>query len=119
MRHNVFLAFKEALHNVVKHANATEVRLALELRADGFMLVIADNGRGFAWRPGSVPATEPADGQRLASGNGLTNMQKRLEEIGGCCSWDTAPGEGTRAKLVVVVKAWAGSVIKTDDSHAP
>jgi signal transduction histidine kinase len=119
IRHNVFLAFKEALHNVVKHAQATEVRLALELRTDGFMLVIADNGRGFAWRPGSVPATEPADGQRLASGNGLKNMQKRLEEIGGCCSWDTAPGEGTRAKLVVVVKAWAGSVIKTDDSHAP
>ncbi len=119
IRHNVFLAFKEALHNVVKHAKATEVRLSLELRPEGFMLVIADNGRGFTWHPGQGPATEPADGQRLASGNGLTNMQKRLEEIGGCCGWDTAPGEGTRAKLVVVVKAWAGGVIKTDDNHSP
>jgi signal transduction histidine kinase len=119
IRHIVFLAFKEALHNVVKHAQATEVRLSLELRPEGFMLVIADNGRGFTWPPDQAPATEPADGQRLASGNGLRNMQKRLEEIGGACGWDTAPGEGTRAKLVVVVKAWAGGVIKTDDSHSP
>jgi signal transduction histidine kinase len=118
IRHNVFLAFKEALHNVVKHAKATEVRLSLELRPEGFMLVIADNGRGFTWHPGQDPATEPDDGHRLVSGNGLTNMQKRLEEIGGCCGWDTAPGEGTRAKLVVVVKAWARGVIKTDDSHS-
>jgi signal transduction histidine kinase/ligand-binding sensor domain-containing protein len=119
IRHNVFLAFKEALHNVVKHAKATEVRLSLELRPEGFMLVIADNGRGFTWPPDQAPAKEPADGQRLASGNGLRNMRKRLEEIGGGCGWDTAPGEGTRAKLVVVVKAWAGGVIKTDDSHSP
>ena len=107
IRHNVFLAFKEALHNVVKHAQATEVHLSLELRQDGFMLLIADNGRGFTWHPGQDPAAEPVDGHRIAGGNGLTNMQKRLEEIGGCCGWDTAPGEGTRAKLVVVVKAWA------------
>jgi signal transduction histidine kinase len=118
IRHNVFLAFKEALHNVVKHAKATEVHLSLELRPEGFMLVIADNGCGFTWRPGKEPVTEPADGPRLAGGNGLTNMQKRLEEIGGCCGWDTAPGEGTRAKLVVVVKAWGRGVIKTDDSHS-
>jgi signal transduction histidine kinase len=116
IRHNVFLAFKEALHNVVKHAQATEVRLSLELRPEGFMLVIADNGRGFRCPPGQAPALEPADGQRLAGGNGLANMQKRLREIGGCCEWETAPGEGTRAKLVVVVKAWARSVIKTDDN---
>ncbi len=119
IRHNVFLAFKEALHNVVKHAQATEVRLSLELRPDGFMLVIADNGRGFTWHPGEERAPEPADGQRLAGGNGLRNMQKRLEEIGGCCDWETAPGEGTRAKLVVVVKAWARGVIKTDDNPSP
>src|ERR1035437_6160792 len=115
IRHNVFLAFKEALHNVVKHAQATEVRLSLELRPEGFMLVIADNGRGFRCPPGQAPALEPADGQRLVAGNGLANMQKRLREIGGCCEWETAPGEGTRAKLMVVVKAWARSVIKTDD----
>ena len=119
IRHNVFLAFKEALHNVMKHAKATEVRLSLELRPEGFTLVIADNGCGFMWYPGQDHATEPADGERLASGNGLANMQRRLKEIGGGCGWETAPGEGTRAKLVVVVKAWDRGVIKTDDTHSP
>lgn len=109
-RHNLFLAFKEALHNVVKHARATEVRISLELRPDGFMLVVADNGRGFSWKPGEPVAAVSADGARAAGGNGLLNMQKRLEEIGGCCGWDTAPGEGTRAKLIVCV-------IKTHDNR--
>jgi signal transduction histidine kinase len=105
IRHNVFLAFKEALNNVVKHARASEVRISLELKPGGFMLVVADNGRGFEWDPRKGQTVTAADGSRSAAGNGLLNMQKRLEEIGGCCGWDTAPGEGTRAKLVVVVRA--------------
>jgi signal transduction histidine kinase/ligand-binding sensor domain-containing protein len=103
VRHNTFLAFKEALNNVVKHAQASEVRISLELRPDGLMLVVADNGRGFAWGPHT--GALGADGSRPGGGNGLANMQKRLEEVGGCCGWDTAPGEGTRAKLVISVKA--------------
>lgn len=105
VRHNVFLAFKEALNNVVKHARASEVHISLELKPGGFMLVVADNGRGFAWDPQTGQTVLTADGSRAAAGNGLANMQKRLEEVGGCCGWDTAPGEGTRAKLVIVVKA--------------
>jgi len=105
LRHNTFLAFKEALNNVVKHAHASEVNISLELRPGGFMLVVADNGRGFAWNPQTGQTAPAADGSRPAPGNGLGNMQKRLEEIGGCCGWDTAPGEGTRAKLVIPVKA--------------
>ena len=101
IRHNIFLAFKEALNNVVKHAHASEVRISLELKPDGFMLVVADNGRGFAWDPQTGQIAPAADGSRSAAGNGLVNMQKRLEEVGGCCGWDTAPGEGTRAKLVI------------------
>jgi signal transduction histidine kinase/ligand-binding sensor domain-containing protein len=103
IRHNVFLALKEAMHNIVKHAHATEVWMSLELQPHGFVLLVADNGCGFDWRalgPRVVPATE---GVRLAGGNGLSNMQKRLEEIGGRCQWQTAPGEGTRVKLVVVI----------------
>ena len=103
IRHNTFLAFKEALNNVVKHAQASEVRISLELKPGGFMLVVADNGRGFAWDP-QTGQSLGADGSRPGGGNGLVNMQKRLEEVGGCCGWDTAPGEGTRAKLVITVK---------------
>jgi signal transduction histidine kinase/ligand-binding sensor domain-containing protein len=105
IRHNTFLAFKEALNNVVKHAHASEVRISMELKPDGFMLVVADNGRGFSWEPQKGMTVAGADGSRPGGGNGLVNMQKRLEEVGGCCGWDTAPGEGTRAKLIIMVKA--------------
>ena len=102
IRHNVFLALKEALHNVVKHAHASEVRISLDLLADGFVLLVADNGCGFDLNGGPRPSSP--DAARLSSGYGLSNMRKRLEEIGGRCDWDTAPGEGTRLKLQVTIK---------------
>ena len=101
IRHNTFLAFKEALNNVVKHAHASEVRISLEADGGRFTLVVADNGCGFAWDPQKGQPALGADGARPGSGNGLANMRKRLEEIGGICGWDTAPGEGTRAKLII------------------
>ena len=66
VRHNVFLAFKEALNNVVKHAQASEVRISLELKPEGFMLVVADNGRGFVWNPQTGPTG--AGRRRVARG---------------------------------------------------
>ncbi len=101
IRHNVFLAFKEALHNIVKHAAATEVRLSLQLEPDGFVLVVADNGHGFkpiALNHGSMAGSDSA---RIGTGTGLHNMQRRLEEIGGRCEWNTQPGEGTRVRFVI------------------
>ena len=72
IRHNVFLAFKEALHNVVKHAAATEVRISLELEPDGFSLMVADNGRGFDLRPSS--------GFRASSRGHALQRGKRADE---------------------------------------
>jgi len=45
VRYNLFLALKEALNNIVKHAHATEVRVGLRLENKAFTLVIQDNGR--------------------------------------------------------------------------
>jgi signal transduction histidine kinase len=104
IRHNAFLAFKEALHNAVKHARASEVRISLELSSEGFVLIVGDNGCGFelnGFKDGTALSERIT---RLGGGNGLVNMRKRLEEIGGRCDWDTAPGEGTRVKLVIAVK---------------
>jgi signal transduction histidine kinase/ligand-binding sensor domain-containing protein len=98
VRHNLFLALKEALHNVVNHARATEVRLTLKLDSDRFTLCVADNGKGFSPNTDSLGE---ADAARLSSGNGLPNMRKRLEGIGGQCILDTAPGEGTRVQFVI------------------
>ena len=55
MRHNVFLAFKEALHNVVKHSGAKEVSIFLATDNYGFHLAVRDNGKGFD--PGNVTPT--------------------------------------------------------------
>ncbi len=84
MRHNLYLACKEALHNIVKHAAASEVSIQLDLTGDGFTLVIEDDGRGFA-------ANCPP-----ARGNGLANMRQRLKELHGRYSVESTPGRGTR-----------------------
>jgi signal transduction histidine kinase/ligand-binding sensor domain-containing protein len=71
LRHNVFLAAKEAINNVVKHSGADAAWLRLRLETGRFTLEIEDNGRGVAI------------GADKKGRNGLRNMRKRLEEIGG------------------------------------
>jgi len=103
VRHSLFLAFKEALHNVVKHAAATEVRVSLTLAKSGFSASIEDNGRGFD--PASVgTAATTNDPLRIAGGNGLANMRKRIAGIGGECQVDSAPGKGTTVRFIVRVE---------------
>lgn len=96
IRHNLFLAFKEALNNAVKHAAASQVRIMLRLHPDAFELVVADNGHGFD--PAQPGSTETG---RLAGGNGLANLRKRLARIGGRCEIHSARGEGTSVSLRV------------------
>jgi signal transduction histidine kinase/ligand-binding sensor domain-containing protein len=103
VRHNLFLAFKEALHNVVKHANASEVFITLIPAAKEFTLLARDNGVGFTLE--NPEAQKPAEPVRLARGNGLANMRRRLEKIGGRCEIETAPGKGTEVRFVVPVVA--------------
>ena len=100
VRHNVFLAFKEAVNNVVKHARASEawIRLTLHSRAPGlppdrFTLEIEDNGRGLD-RP---------DAGVAARRNGLRNMRKRLEDIHGEFSIGPGANGGTRVRLSVPI----------------
>ncbi len=95
-RHNLFLAFKEALNNAVKHAAASEVRISFGVRTDSFVLVVKDDGHGFD------PALAGSnDSCRLAGGNGLTNMKKRLTRIGGRCEITSKEGAGTSVALIV------------------
>jgi len=101
VRHNLFLAFKEALNNVIKHAAASEVSVSLTIQPDAFVLAIQDDGRGFSAETMEPPARREPD--RIARGHGLANIRRRLEKIGGLCEIQSAPGHGTRVKFVVPV----------------
>ncbi|HEY4417394.1 MAG TPA: ATP-binding protein, partial [Verrucomicrobiae bacterium] len=96
VRHDIFLAFKEAIHNVVKHSGATEVSIFLAMGAGDFTLTVRDNGRGFD--PNALV-------ERAGRGNGLKNMRQRLEKLGGHCEINTAPGQGTEIKFQVHLRA--------------
>jgi len=89
VRHQFFLAFREALNNSVKHAHATELQLEIAAEPTELQIRIADNGIGF----------DPATAQ--GRGNGLTNMRKRLEGIGGHFAITSRPGEGTKINMSI------------------
>jgi signal transduction histidine kinase len=98
VRHHLFLAIKEALNNIVKHAHASEVWLRLALARDGFTFVIEDNGRGL---PLVGAAAVPDNGGRVEGGHGLSNLENRLAAIGGRCQVRSVPGQGTRVEFFV------------------
>jgi signal transduction histidine kinase/ligand-binding sensor domain-containing protein len=93
-RHNVFLAAKEAVTNVVRHARASEAWLRLRLSPQGFTLEIEDNGRG----------PEGVQEKAAEARNGLRNMRKRMEDIGG--EFFIGPGQhgGTLVRLTVPLR---------------
>lgn len=102
MRHNLFLAFKEALNNAVKHAQTSEAWISLAINGMGFTLQLEDKGCGFV--PEAAGNGTPRDPARLSGGYGLVNMRRRLAEIGGRCEIQSTPGGGTRVAFIVPVK---------------
>jgi signal transduction histidine kinase/ligand-binding sensor domain-containing protein len=87
-RHCVFLAAREALNNIVKHSEATEVMLWIAVSDETLEIRIADNGRGF----------EP---DYAIGGNGLGNLRTRMQEAGGDCRIDTSRKRGTTVFLTL------------------
>lgn len=89
-RRQVFLVFKEALHNVARHSSARQVRVGLAVAAGRLVLSVSDDGAGF----------EAANG---SSGHGLRSMQRRAEGLHGTLDVTSAPGAGTQVRLAVPV----------------
>lgn len=84
---SMYRLVQEALTNIAKHAEATQVEVNVA-RGDGQLeLSIADNGKGF-------PAE--ADAPRQRGGIGLVSMRERAELLGGTLDIETSPGQGTR-----------------------
>jgi signal transduction histidine kinase len=98
VRHNLFLAAKEAITNVVRHAQATAVVIRIRLEAGRFSLEVQDNGRGLG---GLDPAA-------VQTRNGLRNMRKRMADIGGSFSIDPAPEAGALVRLAVPLEVGRG-----------
>ena len=83
-RHNFFLGFKEALNNILKHAQAREVRIGMKLDENVLVFTVADDGVGFTIGPNG------------AAQDGLNNLKDRLKKIGGSCEIRSATGKGTK-----------------------
>ncbi len=86
-RRNIYLTVKEALHNVVKHAQASNVFIHISIDSTKLSIEIKDDGTGFD------PRKNPG------SRNGLLNMRKRIEELNG--SFNIESGNGTQIKTQV------------------
>ena len=99
IRHNLFLACKEALHNVVKHSGTSEVYIRLVITEKTFRLSIEDNGCGFS--PEIHLHSQAESGP--SHGYGLENMVRRLSAIGGNCDIQSQPGKGTKITFTSLV----------------
>jgi signal transduction histidine kinase len=91
-RRNVLYACQEALQNAVKHGKCSEVQYRVKFDGIKMAVTISDNGRGFdKAKPGS-------------GGNGMLNMQKRAQELGGTFEIESHPGKGTRVNFEIPVE---------------
>jgi signal transduction histidine kinase len=80
---------REALSNVSRHAEAATCRVSLYRDEDGGVLEVDDDGRGF----------DPT--RTTAAGQGLRNLRERAERLGGQAEIDSAPGQGTRIRVII------------------
>ncbi|MCS7090181.1 MAG: histidine kinase [Limisphaera sp.] len=90
VRHHLFLALQEAFANVLKHSGATQVEFRIRCTEQGVECIVRDNGRGFERDP-TPTAT---------AGQGLHNLASRMAEVGGTCSIQSVPGQGTEIRLI-------------------
>jgi ligand-binding sensor domain-containing protein/two-component sensor histidine kinase len=88
IRQQIYLVFKEAVNNAVKHSGCTRLRAELRSDNDRYVLLVTDDGKGF--RP-----------NESGEGNGLFNMKNRARAAGGRLELETEEGKGTRIVLTI------------------
>ena len=85
---NIYRTIQEAINNALKYAKADTISVSIDKLEDQINIEIADNGIGF-------------DKDVIIEGNGLQNMQKRIEEIGGNFELKSEIEKGTVIKILV------------------
>ena len=87
VREQLFLVLREAVRNAVSHSGAGKVTVTVSVDRERVAGVVEDDGRGF-----DRIGTDPAES------GGLASMSERTKLLGGACSVESAPGEGTRVE---------------------
>jgi signal transduction histidine kinase len=95
VQHHLYLAVKEAMHNVIRHAAATQLRLGVTIGPEHLTIVVEDDGRGF----------DPTSNSVSHGADGWLNLPARMTELGGKCLRRSAPGAGTTVELRVPLAA--------------
>ena len=95
LRQHLLLAAREAVTNVIRHADASELHVTLEHRGCAVEIRVEDNGRGFP------------EGGPQERGNGLRNMRQRMAEAGGTVQFGRSPQGG--ASVILHVPAPVGT----------
>ena len=90
----VFRIFQEMLSNVARHAQAARVGIAITLEEDALFVSVEDNGSG-----------APATAFDRPESYGVMGMRERARHFGGRVVISSAPGSGTRVRLVIPLAA--------------
>ena len=91
-RHNINMAVKEAVHNIIKHSGATEISVRMVYEQGVLTITVEDNGNG------SQPdSSKPG-------GHGIHNMKQRLANVGGTCYIESIPGKGTTVRMQLAIR---------------
>ncbi len=90
-RRNLFMAIKESLNNIAKHADASNVNIAFTSQQRNIEFVVTDNGKGF----------NPEETGKFS--NGVKNMQNRMQQVKGECAIVSVPDKGTTITLVLPI----------------
>jgi two-component sensor histidine kinase len=88
VRRQVYLIFKEGIHNIARHSGAARVDVDLRRAGNHLILSLRDDGKGF-------------DPSAAYEGHGLVNMRRRARELGGTVEWQSAAGQGTTLCMTV------------------
>ena len=87
---HIYLVFKEAINNIVKHAHATKVDIEFKYHLRKLQISIVDNGKGF-------------DVDKIMKGNGLDSMQHRIKQLNGKIEFTQNIPKGTIVKFELKV----------------
>lgn len=103
IRREFYLMFKECVNNLAKHSEATEANIGVLIESGSLILKLKDNGKGFHVPPFDEHTTFEGFG-----GNGLLNLKKRTENLGGKFEIQSEGGKGTEIllEIPISVKKW-------------